>query len=288
MELNVIFIFTLNVLFFCSGICLNSLVVLTFWMSSQLRKKMCHFMMMVLSCCDLLLVLTIHPVIALKAIFWSTGKASVFQNWVTICHEFAIYSIGFSLFALLVMNFDRYLATYYPLFHRTSVTKRGLLTLLGSLIIIEIVLGELARNEVIPYYVQNMIGFVIIAPAMFFINYKLFRIARKNRRNNGTSPEVKKTFSLKNVSTSLLTTACFLLLSIPVIVLISLSIVARNTPTLLDHARVAELWTNTIAAMNATCNCLIFFWKNKILRIEGMKLIKRMKICQRFRSKSNR
>jgi hypothetical protein len=80
----------------------------------------------------------------------------------------------------------------------------------------------------------------------------------------------------------LLTTACFLILSIPVIVHISLDIAARSTPTLFHHVRVAELWTNTIAAMNATCNCLIFFWKNKILRIEGMKLVKRMKICHRF------
>ena len=30
---------------------------------------------------------------------------------------------GFSLLALLVMNFDRYVATSYPIFHRTSVTK---------------------------------------------------------------------------------------------------------------------------------------------------------------------
>jgi hypothetical protein len=32
--------------------------------------------------------------------------------------------------------------------------------------------------------------------------------------------------------------------------------------------------------MNSTFNCLIFFWKNKILRTEGMKLIKSMKICR--------
>jgi hypothetical protein len=36
--------------------------------------------------------------------------------------------------------------------------------------------------------------------------------------------------------------------------------------------------------MNSTCNCLIFFWKNKILRTEGMKVIKGMKICRRVQS----
>jgi hypothetical protein len=31
--------------------------------------------------------------------------------------------LAFSMLALLVMNLDRYLATCYPIFHRTSVTK---------------------------------------------------------------------------------------------------------------------------------------------------------------------
>ena len=48
-----------------------------------------------------------------------------------------MFSLVFSLFALLVMNFDRYLATSYPIFHRTSVTKGRLLTLLAILIIVK-------------------------------------------------------------------------------------------------------------------------------------------------------
>ena len=281
--INRIIIFALNVLFFCSGICLNSLVILTYWRTAQLRKKLCYFMIMVLSCCDLLVVLTIHPLKAVDAMFWLTGKKNGFPSWLKICNHFAFYSVGFSFFALLVMNFDRYLATYYPLFHRTSVTKRRLLTLLGILSIIEVVLGQMASRQL-----HNVIGFVIIAPPMFLINYKLFRIARKNRRNNGTSPKLKKSLSLKNVSSCLLTTACFLMLSIPGIVSVGLEKASKKTPTLSDHAKIAGLWTATIAAINSTCNCLIFFWKNTILRIEGMKLVKRMKICQRFRSQSDR
>jgi hypothetical protein len=30
--------------------------------------------------------------------------------------------------------------------------------------------------------------------------------------------------------------------------------------------------------MNCTFNCLIFFWKNKVLRAEGLKVWKSMKI----------
>ena len=55
---NLIFIIVLNVLLFFSGICLNSLVIVSFWRSAQLRKKLCYFAIMLLSCCDLLVVLT--------------------------------------------------------------------------------------------------------------------------------------------------------------------------------------------------------------------------------------
>jgi hypothetical protein len=39
------------------------------------------------------------------------------------------------LIALLVMNFDRYLATSHPIFHRTSVTKRRLFYHFCSIIV---------------------------------------------------------------------------------------------------------------------------------------------------------
>jgi fucose permease len=188
------------------------------------------------------------------------------------------------------MNFDRYLATYYPLFHRTSVTKGKLLTLLGILITIELALGLMSFNDfVISNYVHVAILLTIVAPPMFFINYKLFRVGRENRRNNEISTAMKKSFSPKNISSCLLCVACYVGLNIPVFVYIALAIASRRTPTLSDHdVKVAELWSRTVVTMSATCNCLIFYWKNKILRIEGMKLIKRIRICRRFRSRSDR
>ena len=71
--INLIFIFVLNVLFFVSGVCLNSLVILSFWRSTQFRKKLCYFMIIVLSCCDLLAVLTNNSLVALITMLWLTG-----------------------------------------------------------------------------------------------------------------------------------------------------------------------------------------------------------------------
>ncbi len=282
--INMMSIFVLNVLFFVSGICLNSLVILTFWRSSQLRKKLCYFMIMVLSSCDLLTVLTSHPLTAFIAMLWLTGKLDGYHSWVVIPLSLSSLSIGFSLIALLVMNFDRYLATYYPIFHRTSVTKGKLLTLLGTLSILEIFL-ELLSETVISTQAHLLIFLIIFVTPMIFINYKLFIIARKSRRNNGLSPKMKKTLSLKNIPSYLLAAACVLVLYIPASVYIGLGINSKKTTTS-DSVKLARLWNRTFLSMNSTCNCLIFYWKSKILRTEGIKLIKGMKLCRRFQSQS--
>ena len=283
--INLIFIFAVNVFFFFSGICLNSLVILSFWRSVQFRKKLCYFMIMVLSCCDLLAVLTNNPLIAFITTSWLMGKLDVNAKWAHISMRSTSTFLGFSLLALLVLNFDRYLATYYPIFHRTSVTKRRLLTLLAILIIIEITLAVMSANDfVISDGVHTIIICILVFPAMLFVNYKLFLVVRKSRKNKRISPGIKKTFSLKNISSCLLAAACVVVLSIPAGVYIILTINSTETTYTLDNANLAGLWARTIALMNCTFNCLIFYWKNKVLRTEGWKVLKSLKICLRVES----
>ena len=244
---------------------------------------------MVLSCFDLLVVLINNLFLTFLTVLSLTGKLhDVNLSWVNISLTLGTIPIGFSLLALLVMNFDRYLATYYPIFHRTSVTKGKLLTLLAILIIVGLTLVLISVNDfVISFHTGVVIFLIIIFPPMLFINYKLFTIARKSRRDNGISPEMKKTFSLKNISSCLLAVACFVVLSIPAFVYFGLRTNSKEKKFSLDNANLAGLWGKTIASFNSTFNCLIFFWKNKILRTEGMKVIKGMKMCPRVRSHSD-
>ena len=280
---NLIFIFVLNVFFFFSGICLNSVVIITYWRSVQLPKKLCYFMITVLSCCDLLVVLTNIPPMALVAILGMTGKLDVNAEWVRITSQLTHVSVVFSFLALLVMNFDRYLATSYPIFHRTSVTKRRLSTLLGILMFIDLTLAALSLNDsIIPFHVYALIILILLTPPTLYINYKLLKVVRRNRRNNGLQPNLKKSFSLKNVSSCLLAVACFMVLSIPVIIYAALRM--TQTTLTLDNAYLAACWGKTFGSMNSTLNCLIFYWKNKILRTEGWKVIKSMKIWRWLQS----
>ena len=212
----------MNILFFFLGISLNSLVIVSFWRSVQLRKKLCHFMIMVLSCCDLLVVLTNHPFIALVTMLWLTEKINLYPECILISHQLLDVLISPSLVALLVMNVDRYLATHCAIFHLTSVTKGKLLTLFIFAVIIQIIRAAMSVNDsVIPYQVGLLIFCIIVIPPMLFINYRLFKVARKFRRNNEILAEMKKSFSFKKISNCLLVVACLIVLSIPTFVYIN-------------------------------------------------------------------
>jgi multisubunit Na+/H+ antiporter MnhB subunit len=218
------------------------------------------------------------------AMSWLTGKVGENVIWPYISLRTTNICLGFSLCALLAMNFDRYLATSYPIFHRTSVTKGRLLTLLAILIIVEIILKVMSVSDFISYQVHILIRCILFIPAMLFINYKLFLVVRKSRKNKRTSADMKKTFSSKNISSCLLAVACVVVLFIPTFVYIGLRINSPETAYTLDNANLAGMWARTIVLMNCTFNCLIFYWKNKVLRTEGLKVLKSVKICRRAES----
>ena len=44
-----------------------------------------------------------------------------------------------------------------------------------------------------------------------------------------------------------------------------------------ENRRLSHVWSGSVATGNSTLNCLIFFWKNDVLRKEGMKILKSVK-----------
>ena len=273
--IQLIFLCVVNIIFTFSGILLNSLVIACFLKSSQLRKKLCNFMIMVLSCFDLLAVITNHPLFALYVVVWSTEDYDLLHKLEIYTH-FSDMFLGFSFLALLVMNIERYLGVYYPIFHRASVTRHRLLTLLAISLILPLILQVTltANNLVISSTETFSIFMSIVFPPFLFINYKLFKISRKVRRINAISPEKRTTINLKSIHTCLLTVACLVIMSISSIFFIVFSLVENSTTT---NARLSLVWSSSVWAMNSTFNSLIFFWKNKVLRTEGVKILKTLK-----------
>ena len=182
---------------------------------------------------------------------------------------------GFSFCVLFVMSIERYLGAYYPIFHRTSVTKRRLLTLLAMLFIISTFFDLIYSSDIISTTLSAVVIFIIVVfLPLLYLNFKLFKISRKVRRRKANSPEKGTTKNLKTVSTCLLVVASLVVLSISV----SLGVVFNiNTKTKqASRAWLSYIWATTVYIMNCTLNSLIFFQKNKVSRIEGIKILKRL------------
>ena len=273
--IQLIFLCVVNIIFTFSGIVLNTLVIASFWKSSQLRKKLCHFMIMVLSCFDLVAVITNHPGLLLYLIFWLRKDYYLFRTWRMYLGFVGIFH-AFSLTGLLVMSIERYLGAYYPVFHRTSVTRRRLLTLLAILLIFQMSLNAISGdNMIISEALRVLIGILVVFPPLVYLNLKLFSISRKASRRNATSPETRTMIDLKSISTCLLVVACLVVLSIPSGVYLLFN---YNTKTKqASKAMLSGAWVTTIYTMNSTFHSLIFFWKNKVLRTEGIKILKTLK-----------
>ena len=269
------FLCFLNIIFFFSGVVFNTLVIMTILKSTQLRKKLCHFMIMVLSCCDLLTTLIYSSRFFLYFIIRLKENNDLYEK-LTIYSNFTNLSAGLSLLTLMVMCIERYLGVYYPIVHKTSVTRRRLLTLLAIFTILPTTLIILVstNDKVFSPAVALSVFMMMFLPPFIFFNYKLFKISKKLRRQNATSPELRRRISLKNISTCLLAVASYLICSISVSSYIAFRLLEE---TMTDKVIVSEMWSTTAYVINCSFNSLIFFWKNKVLRDEGKKIINQIK-----------
>ena len=282
--IHALFLCVLNLSFMVAGIFLNSVVIISIRRSSQLRKGLCYFMIFVLSCFDLAVVVTTHPVLIFSTILWSIQiYRQEFRN--ILIYTFIIFG-SFSMLTLLTLNIERYLALAYPFFHRAAVTKRRLVLFQASLVITFIALTPLH------YFYGKTIGNILITGflliclfAFIYLNCKMLAIAKskyKADERTASSPTVTSTSNqerksqkihLKKFSTCSLTVGCFLMCSFPQIIW-SIWHMATNTAQNDTQAILLNIWSSTFVSMNSTFNCVILFWRNSILRREGMKTIK--------------
>ena len=202
--LNGIVICFVNVIFLFVGSFLNVVVVLSIWKSSQLRKKLCYFMIFILSCCDLVEVVVLHSSRIIQYILWfRQGFCTNSQNF----HVFRYMSefiYGFSLLGLFTMTLERYLGLAYPIFHKTSVTKRRLVIFLLATqtfaVILNTITFEFKVNTIDQPYTVPLLP--MLAFLVMIFNCKMFHIA-KSRHNTSSSNGKRKIFECKKCYTCL-------------------------------------------------------------------------------------
>ncbi len=277
----VVFLCIVNVIFMFAGIFLNSVVIISLRRSRQLRKKLCYFAILVLSSVDLAVVTITHPLLISSTIFFSLQevneiyeKARVFISFI-LCH--------LSMFALFTLNIERFLALTRPFFHQASVTRTRIVRFQAFWMVVTI--GLLPALNFNAKTIGNIVSLVTIFFLLFlfiYSNYKMFLIAKSKRVDEtvglttamASSENRKKLIlNLKSISTCSWAVGCFFFCFCPGIIYCILRL-ASETPFVDRQVLLFNLWSSTFTSMNSTLNCLIFFWRNSILRREGIKIVK--------------
>ena len=278
---SVIFLCILNVIFLVAGIFLNSVVIISLWRSSQLRKKLCYFMILVLSCFDLAVVTITHPFLIVSTLYFSQDKTNEMREATRLSILYILY--GCSFFALFTLNAERFLALTCPFFHQASITKTRVIYFQAIFAIIPVGLSALlhVNQSKIIANVAIAVYFPLLLFLFIYSNYKIFTIAKSKRQDERVAPTTgttvdekrnKQFLKLKNISTCCLVVACFFFCSCPQIIASALRLSSKTS--LYDRqVLLLNLWSNTFISLNSTFNCVIFFWRNSILRREGMKIV---------------
>jgi hypothetical protein len=245
-------------------------------------------MILVLSCFDLAVVSITHPLVIASAIYLPIEGIQQIREVRRVIITFAL--CGFSMFALFTLNIERFLALTCPFFHQAYVTRRRLVCFFAFLSVVVVGLSPLVYISRATFMIFNSFIALCITLMLFFsiyANYKMFVIAKSKRTDKRIAPRTgtprdnggkkrKRIISLKNISTCSLAVGCFFFCSCPHIGYSAFRSVS-GAQSYDEELLLFGLWANTFVSINSTLNCVIFFWRNSILRREGMKIINALK-----------
>ena len=272
-----------NVSLFFTTLLLNGVTVATIWNSHKLKENASNFAILIQSIVDLaygLIVIPLSVMIIVRNLVGSPSCTTVYT-----CRKLASLLYIFSMTTMSMMSFERYMGVLYPFVHRVQVTIARLLKYIISVCCLQAFLyGVTFFNGVQmtrPFFVTNMLLFLAFTA---FAYTRIFRCIIKKSRfppgqqvvhvaertNFSTKRRLLKEFKIAKscflvVVTSLV---CFL----PSLILVGLLSLETN---FLVHT--LKNWSYILNVFNSTANSLIFFWRNKALRTEGMNRIKIIK-----------
>ena len=283
---SVVLLCIINIIFMFTGIFLNSVVIISLWRSRQLRKKLCYFMVLVLSCFDLAVVGVTHPLVISSSVYMSIDNFQGARELRRVFISFILF--GFSMCALFTLNIERFLALMCPFFHQALVSRKRLICFFAFLSLTVVGVSPLIfinRKTVVVVHILSAIYVLFMLSLSIYTNYKIFVIAKSKRVNNNVSPNIKtakdekrrkRITNLKKISTCTLAVGCYCFCCCPIVAYSVLRLVS-GAPSYKKQVLLFNLWSNTFISINSTLNCVIFFWRNSVLRHEGMKAINALK-----------
>ena len=265
--INLVMCCLVNALLTFSTIILNSLTVLAYWKSSQLRKKTCYFLVMLLSSCDFAIGLLCNSrftvFLAIETLAGHSG-CTLLALLTPLASLFTIASLAI----FMVLHFERYLGICHVFVHRNKVTKPR--CLVACLIVFFALLSGPTTYLFIDENAGKVIQVVLVSILVSMITFMYVRIFFGNRHVELRchASQIRNAREMKFAKSCIMVVGASMICFLPVIVY---HVVKRKELQIV----LIGLWAITSYFANATVNSIIFFWKNRVLRNEGMKILRR-------------
>ena len=275
-EINRIFnVAYLGFLMF-STIFLNAVAIITIQKTPQLRNRLCYFAILVQSSVDLGVGCFAIPmtIVFLLSPFTNVDLCTIFLF--TKSTMFLLSTL--SIVTLSTLTMERYLCAIHPVFHRTRLRKKQIVTCTvgAALILLSVVIasnftseGDITRVAATGistiFYIFNIFAYIQI--------YLVVRRVTQSRvRPNGNAWEENRRRPIfgmtKHVISCFIVLIFFTFLILPYI----LSTFLVQFETMIWNAYF--WWAVTLVILNSSINSVILFWRNRGLRKEAIKFLK--------------
>ena len=271
-ERSHIAVIVCNIMLIFSTISLNGISVITIRNSSQLRNKICYFMVQLQSVVDLSVGILGIPLFLYLLI--TPYLENVDCTLVAIASRTSTVPAGLSILTMLAM--ERYVGVIHPYRYQTHVTKRRILffVLGNGLILFFAVVYSFRDPRVLHTYLRGLVFVFLVLTG--FVYTRIYLVIRKIIRSEARpayeseeSQDKRKIFrESRHARSCFLVVICFAFCMLPV------TIGALFFFSDESNFRMYSNWTLTMVISNSSINSVIFFWTKTLLRTEALKILK--------------
>ena len=261
-----------NAVLIFSTIFLNLISVITIRKSSQLKNKICYFVILVQSAVDCVGGISSIPLFMIILTMPSSGLKNCLVFRLIFVSMLVVPSLA--PVSLSAMTAERYIGVLHPYSYQSLVTKRRVLIYVG-------VAGFLCAAHAIFMFNGPRISTTVIMFTFFlFTAYayaRIYLVVRKldrleSRPANSVSKDnhSRRRCLLREIKHA---KCCFI-----VVILYGVFMLPSSLFTLFAslgvNRGVYNCWLFTLYIVNSSINSVIFFWTKTLLRAEAWKIVK--------------
>ena len=258
---------------------LNGVTAITIWRSRILKQKTSNFTILLQSIVDLANGVFFMLLVTFRFANEAVGGKSCAVA--ILLKKFGMLMFFYTLTTLSAMNFDRYLGTVHPFYHRRVLTNTKLLAYVVSICSVQtIIYGfSLTHKEIIrPILITTTTLFILTT---VFVYLKIFlKIRGTNRvgvmmlpaersdgsKNTSKKHRMNKARFLKEIkaakSTFLIVMCCLVCFAPGTLVFGPLNMKSSF------KAVAMKIWSVLLLMLKSTLNPVMYFWTNDMLKIK--------------------